>query len=271
MAVDKRTLVFVSVALGGLALGWKLWSKAVESTSSEAMSSVQVRESSSLTETQSKETLSRPRSPATASLAVPMAERLARFQAISSRPWSVTPDAFRGGVKTLSGGRIELSGPSVAERAQDFVSRFSRDLFQLDPAQMKQKSFQMAARKKVVYQQFVGDLPVYGAQLALVFENEQLSRIQSDLVPNGRPVQGNPVSVQALSAWFQKNRPNDRLIMDPDWAPRLSLLPAGDSFAVIYVTSVDEFQSASQKTIRKTFLIDAKSLQILRVINKTKT
>lgn len=106
------------------------------------------------------------------------AAALARLQQISNKPWDIRRDSFSDSVRTLESGHLPRTTP------EQFISEFSQSLFGVPSEHLIESKREVTERTKVVYEQKINGLKVYGGTLTLFFEGDALTRVQNDLASN---------------------------------------------------------------------------------------
>jgi hypothetical protein len=119
-----------------------------------------------------------------AAIAVPSeTAALGELQSNSKRAWNLKRDDFSNRIRTLSGGELESKTLVARQAGDDFVRAYSQGLFGVDPARVRFNREEVTDRTRLVYDQVVDGIAVYGASLTLFIENGSLTRVQNDLAP----------------------------------------------------------------------------------------
>lgn len=106
------------------------------------------------------------------------ANALARLQQISNKPWDIRRDTFTDSVRTLESGHLPRTTP------EQFIAEYSQSLFGVPSEHLIESKREVTERTKVVYEQKINGLKVYGGTLTLFFEGDALTRVQNDLASN---------------------------------------------------------------------------------------
>ena len=134
------------------------------------------------------------------------AAALAELQLNSRHHWDLRRDNFSGRIRTLFSGQLELKRAAVREAGDDFVKTYSQDLFGVDPSRVMFSREEVTDRTRLIYDQIIDGVPVYGATLSLFFENGSLTRIQNDLAPFGVEANSKPSLLSDAFASYRETQ-----------------------------------------------------------------
>lgn len=193
--------------------------------------------------------------------------------------WQADNHPSNGTVRTYFGGKIDLPGASVNEKAESFVRLYSKELFGIPEKDLLFERSSRAARTKVTYRQTVGGYPLYGSTLSLLFEGDDLQRVQNDLQPAPRLPAAAPKSFEKAFESYKAN-PSDfhggavtlekiELASEPGLEPRLMLYPGATGLAYVYQFYVDE-KPERQPASRAMILFDPDGGNVVKKINVRK-
>ena len=184
---------------------------------------------------------------------------LRALQAESVRPWTARRSGFGNGIKTLVRGLWTTgNGSDIQGSATAFVHDYSESLFGVPAEQVRYAKSETTDRTKVVYDQFVNDMRVYGSTLTLFFEDGGLSRVQNDLVAKTPTRNEPPTGFTAADAFAQFNARESSAYTLMSRAPDTVLFPGPTSLVYAYDFSVRENQTG--KTYRVLYDAEAQAL-----------
>jgi hypothetical protein len=193
---------------------------------------------------------------------------LAEFQAHSSRPWTVAKDPFTGRIRTLNGGGFHLEGESEIQKAEAFKESYASSLFSVPSSDLQTMTLIKTDRTKIMYQQAYGGYPVYGATLGLIFENQELARVQSDLVQISKPNMQVPAfSSDDAFALYKSNLSGDTkssVVSDAANQPQLLLFPSSNGSAVFVYHFYVDSPSVGGSIERFEVIVDAENQRVIR-------
>jgi hypothetical protein len=159
---------------------------------------------------------------------------LALLQSSSREAWDLRRDDFSKTIRTLVHGELAADGtPRLS--ADDFVKTYSQALFGVDPGRLQFQTEEVTDRTRLIYQEMIDGIPVYGGTLTLFYENGALTRVQNDLQP-GEIEDGSTDFTVAQAFDRYKSFHSDRFDIElkPNTAMRTILYPNGKTFVYAY-------------------------------------
>lgn len=197
------------------------------------------------------------------------ANALARLQQISNRPWDIRRDSFTDAVRTLESGQLPRTTP------EQFISEFSQSLFGVPSDHLIESKREVTERTKVVYEQKINGLTVYGGTLTLFFEGDALTRVQNDLASNEKlnapPRTMSPGEIvrfldnsarQAAQARGESTLPNVSSYKSAPAQAEMMLYPGSNSLVHVYKIAIQESRKGQRP---KAFyaIVNAEDLRII--------
>jgi hypothetical protein len=176
------------------------------------------------------------------------AAALGYLQSASKRSWDLKRADFSNQIRTLSGGELESESIVPREAGDRFVRFYSRGLFGVDPERMIFNREEVTDRTRLIYDQVVDGIPVYGGTLTLFFENGALTRVQNDLASydidsSSRP---SPLS-QAFSSYKSVQSSRYDVSLQDHASNRVVLYPNGHSLVYAYEFVTKEADKGSSE------------------------
>lgn len=267
MAPLIRRLLIVAVVAAGLYL---IWPKPAEVTlkapavapAAEAEEKVAPKDDKVPSKEEGKKRA--PQSTGTAEVAK-RDGALNRLEKASQKSWTPIYDLSTKRLKTLKDGVLDLEPITPREKSDEFIRQFSSELFGVDPKNLSYDRAVKTDRVKVIYQQNIGGIRVFSGTLALVYDDNNLMRIQNDL--SALPVEPSASvmtvadaerHVQALGGENIKGPPGKvtLVVSDLNLKTELVYFPSGSKMVLAYQMIVDVWKD-SKSNERMKVLVSA--------------
>lgn len=160
--------------------------------------------------------------------------KLEDFKSASRLQWTEKRDPQTGALISLRNGSISLPGGDSIRMAREFVARYARGIFGVAPESLEFLEVRKVTREKVIFQQRLRGLEIYGAQLTMIFEGGELVQVSSQLIPN--PEFSAAIPEDALARARARFHVSSDLRLGLKTTERLTAKPldTGDSRLVFY-------------------------------------
>ena len=159
---------------------------------------------------------------------------LGYLQSSSSQAWTVKRDYFSPTIRTLSEGSLANSANATPREAADaFVKFYAKGLFGVEAERVKFNREEITDRTRLIYDQVVDGVPVYGGSLSLFFENGALTRVQNDLAVGEIEESSKSIPVETAFEAYKSQTQRDSTLLS-NQANRTVLYPTGHS--LIYIS-----------------------------------
>jgi hypothetical protein len=191
------------------------------------------------------------------------ARALDRLEKASQKSWVPVTDMNTRRLKTLKGGALALESTTPKEKSDEFIREYASDLFGVDPKNLSYDRVIKTDRIKVVYHQIIGGVRVFMGNLALVYDDGLLMRVQSDL--SGLPIEPEaPVltvaeaekRVQTYGAQISNGGGAQVTLVtsEPNLKTELFYYPAAKNLVLAYQMIVDVWKDAKHSKRMEVFV-----------------
>lgn len=185
---------------------------------------------------------------------------LRAFQAESVRPWTVRRTGSANGIKTLVRGLWTSGNASDSmASAEAFVHDYSESLLGVPADEVKFLRQEETDRTKIVYEQNVNGVPVYGGTLVLFFENGGMSRVQSDLFAKSPTLSRAPADFDSNQAFAKFNSEEGSTYVNLSNEKARTILYPGPT-ALVYAYEISVRDTTTRKTYRVLYNAEDRAL-----------
>lgn len=197
---------------------------------------------------------------------VKRSQALNRLEKASQKSWTPVFDPATQRLKTLKDGVLDLEPITPQDKSKEFIRQYSSELFGVDPKNLSYERSVKTDRVKVIYQQVIDGIRVFSGTLALVYDDNNLMRVQNDL--SALPVEAGASVMTVAEAEKHVQTLGGEILKDP--AGKVSLVvsdlnvktelvyyPTGTKMVLAYQMIVDVWKD-NKTSERMKVLVSAK-------------